>query len=152
MLQATQTTFPDGALSPAPDLTEGAPASLCEHAQSLSRVQLSATPWTVARQAPLAVGFSRQEYWDGLHALLQGNLPSQLSTRESQTSRRGAAWCRGEKPEALGDLGLDLPLPLHKLAALAKSPPLPSLSVPLHTVGLPVGRKSEHNGPGPCAP
>ena len=28
--------------------------------------QLSATPWTVAHQAPLSVGFSRQEYWSGL--------------------------------------------------------------------------------------
>ena len=25
-----------------------------------------ATPWTVARQAPLSMGFSRQEYWSGL--------------------------------------------------------------------------------------
>ena len=31
-----------------------------------------ATPWTVAHQAPLSVGFSRQEYWSGLHFLLQG--------------------------------------------------------------------------------
>ena len=29
-------------------------------------------PWTVARQAPLSMGFSRQEYWVGCHALLQG--------------------------------------------------------------------------------
>ena len=28
--------------------------------------RLSATPWTVARQAPLSMGFSRQEYWSGL--------------------------------------------------------------------------------------
>ena len=28
-----------------------------------SRVRLCATPWTVARQAPLSMGFSRQEYW-----------------------------------------------------------------------------------------
>ena len=34
--------------------------------KSLSRVQLFATPWTVARQAPLSMGFSRQEYWSGL--------------------------------------------------------------------------------------
>ena len=34
--------------------------------KSLSRVQLFATPWTVAYQAPLSVGFSRQEYWSGL--------------------------------------------------------------------------------------
>ena len=29
-------------------------------------VQLFVTPWTVARQAPLSMGFSRQEYWSGL--------------------------------------------------------------------------------------
>ena len=33
-------------------------------AQSLSHVQLFATPWTVAHQAPLSVRFSRQEYWN----------------------------------------------------------------------------------------
>ena len=33
---------------------------------SLSHVQLFFTPWTVARQAPLSLGFSRQEYWSGL--------------------------------------------------------------------------------------
>ena len=32
----------------------------------LSFVQLFATPWTVARQAPLAMAFSRQEDWSGL--------------------------------------------------------------------------------------
>ena len=31
-----------------------------------SCIQLFATPWTVAQQAPLSVGFSRQEYWSGL--------------------------------------------------------------------------------------
>ena len=35
------------------------------HAQSLF-AQLFVTPWTVAHQAPLSVGFSRQEYWSGL--------------------------------------------------------------------------------------
>ena len=34
--------------------------------KSLSRVQLLATPWTAAYQAPLPVGFSRQEYWSGV--------------------------------------------------------------------------------------
>ena len=33
--------------------------------KSLSRVQLLATPWTVASQAPLSMGFSRQESWSG---------------------------------------------------------------------------------------
>ena len=32
----------------------------------LSRVQLLATPWTTAHQAPLSMGFSRQEYWSGV--------------------------------------------------------------------------------------
>ena len=35
-------------------------------AWSLSCVQLFATPWTVAHQAPLSMGFPRQEYWSGL--------------------------------------------------------------------------------------
>ena len=34
--------------------------------KSFSRVRLFATPWTVARQAPLSMGFTRQEYWSGL--------------------------------------------------------------------------------------
>ena len=34
--------------------------------KSLSRVQLCATPWTAAHQAPLPMGFSRQEYWSGV--------------------------------------------------------------------------------------
>ena len=34
--------------------------------KSLSRVRLFSTPWTAAYQAPLSVGFSRQEYWSGL--------------------------------------------------------------------------------------
>ena len=34
--------------------------------KSLSRVQPLATPWTAAYQAPLSMGFSRQEYWSGL--------------------------------------------------------------------------------------
>ena len=33
--------------------------------KSLSRVRLLVTPWTVAYQAPLSMGFSRQEYWSG---------------------------------------------------------------------------------------
>ena len=34
--------------------------------ESLSRIQLLATPWTTAHQAPLSMGFSRQEYWSGV--------------------------------------------------------------------------------------
>ena len=42
------------------------------HVSVLSRVQLFVTPWTVACQAPVSMEFSRQEYWSGFHALLQG--------------------------------------------------------------------------------
>ena len=34
--------------------------------KSLSRVRLLTTPWTAAHQAPLSMGFSRQEYWSGV--------------------------------------------------------------------------------------
>ena len=44
--------------------------------ESLSRVRLSVTPWTVARQAPLFMGFSRQEYQSGLPFPSPGNLPN----------------------------------------------------------------------------
>ena len=37
-----------------------------DRTESLRRVQLFATPWTVAYQAPLSMEFSRQEYWSGL--------------------------------------------------------------------------------------
>ena len=42
---------------------------------SFSRVQCFVTLWTVARQAPLSMGFSRQEYWSGLPFPSPGDLP-----------------------------------------------------------------------------
>ena len=42
----------------------------------LSHVQLFATPWTVAHQAPLFMGFPRQEYWSGLPFPSAGDLPN----------------------------------------------------------------------------
>ena len=44
-------------------------------AQLLSHVYLFVTPWTVACQALLSIGFSRQEYWSGLPFPLPGDLP-----------------------------------------------------------------------------
>ena len=49
--------------------------------KSLSRVQLFATPWTVAYKAPLSMEFPRQEYWSGLP------LPSPLCESEVTQSR-----------------------------------------------------------------
>ena len=43
--------------------------------ESLSRVRFFVTPWTVAYQAPLPMGFSKQEYWSGLPFPSPGDLP-----------------------------------------------------------------------------
>ena len=52
---------------------------------NLSCVWLLASPWTVAREAPLSTGFSRQEYWSGLPFPPPGDLPNpgiELATLE----------------------------------------------------------------------
>ena len=43
--------------------------------KSLSRVRLLASPWTVAHQASPSLGFSRQEYWNGLPFPSPGHIP-----------------------------------------------------------------------------
>ena len=50
-------------------------SNVCSGAQSLSHVCLFVTPWTVACQAPLSMGFSRQVYQTGLPFPLAGDLP-----------------------------------------------------------------------------
>ena len=39
-------------------------------------LKLFATPWAIAHQAPVSMGFSRQEYWSGLPCPPPGNLPN----------------------------------------------------------------------------
>ena len=56
----------------------GSPSTLFVVGQSPSCVQLFATSWTIACQAPLSMEFSRQEYWNGLPFPSPG-LPSPLS-------------------------------------------------------------------------
>ena len=59
----------------------------CLPACVFSHVGLFATPWTVAHQAPLSMGFSRQEYWSGLPCPPPGDLPNPgLRTSVSCTS------------------------------------------------------------------
>ena len=51
---------------------------ICINIHRLSRfscVRLCTTPWTIARQAPPSMGFSRQEYWSGLPFPSPGDLP-----------------------------------------------------------------------------
>ena len=49
---------------------------ICVCVLSHSIVFDSVTPWIVARQAPLSMGFSRQEYWSGLPFPTPGDLPN----------------------------------------------------------------------------
>ena len=51
-----------------------------------SFIQLFATPWTVARQAPLSIEFSRQEYWGGLLFPPPADLPDAGIKPESLAS------------------------------------------------------------------
>ena len=53
---------------------DGVYLCVCVHAPS--HVQVFATPWTTASQAPLSMEFSRQEYWRGLPFPSLGDLPS----------------------------------------------------------------------------
>ena len=53
--------------------------------KSLSCARLLATPWTAAHQAPLSMGFSRQEYWSALplpspYTYFKGHVFPRLST------------------------------------------------------------------------
>ena len=57
-------------------ISEELQTCLCVCVQSLSHVRLFSTPWTVACQAPLSKGFSRQEYWAELPLPSPGDLPN----------------------------------------------------------------------------
>ena len=60
-----------------------------------NHIQLFVTPWTVAHQAPLSVGFSRQEYWSRLPFPPRGDLLPQPrdQTLISQVSRIAGGFC-----------------------------------------------------------
>ena len=51
-------------------------STLAAAAAVLSHVQLFESLWTIAHQAPLSMGFSRQEYWSGLPCPPPGDLPN----------------------------------------------------------------------------
>ena len=58
--------------------------------KSLSCVQLFVTPWTVAYQAPLSMGFPRQEYWSALPFPSPGDLPDPWLDPRSPTLQADA--------------------------------------------------------------
>ena len=77
------------------------PGSTPAHAQLLSRVPLCVIPWTVARLAPLSIGFLRQEYWSGLPFPSPGSVPDPriepaspaVVGRFFTTETPGKLWC-----------------------------------------------------------
>ena len=71
--------------------------------KSLSRVRLLATPWTAAHQAPPSMGFSRQEYWNGVP------LPSPTFTIDV---------IKGWSQKRAGTVGGELPFAISKEAGL----------------------------------
>ena len=56
------------------------------HIQSLSHARLFETSWAIARQAPLSMGFSRQEYWSELPCPPPVDLPNPRIKPMSLTS------------------------------------------------------------------
>ena len=68
----TSSYFSAGQLSPVSLYSGGSVCML----SCFSCARLFATPWTVAYQAPLSLGFSRQEYWSGLPCPSPGDLPN----------------------------------------------------------------------------
>ena len=61
--------------------------------KSLSHVRLFATLWTAARQAPLPMGFSRQEYWSALQFPSPEDLPDPGIKPRSPALRAEAGRC-----------------------------------------------------------
>ena len=84
--------------------------------KSLSRVRLFAAPWTVAYQAPLSMGFSRQEYWSGLPFPSPGIFPT-------QGSNLGLWHCR---QTLLPSEPPGKPAAIHVLVSIIPQTPLPS--------------------------
>ena len=66
--------------------------------KSLSRVQLLATPWTAAYQAPPSMGFSRQKYWSGVPLPREGkSVPCGSCTLWSWPSLPGLEVCSARR-------------------------------------------------------
>ena len=61
-------------MCPHKDLNVNGYASIRNH---FNHVQLFVAPWTIACQAPLSMGFSRQEYWRGFPCPPPGIFPTQ---------------------------------------------------------------------------
>ena len=77
-------------------------------ASRFSHIRLFATPWMVAHQVPLSMGFSEQEYCSGLPCLPLGDLPDPGMKPESSASPE--LWADSLLLSLLGSLFVSLPL------------------------------------------
>ena len=91
--------------------------SLCVSCSGVS--VLFMTPWTVAHQAPLSMGFPRQEYWSGLPFPPPGDLPNPGIEPESPSLQADSS--PTEPPENPPYVGISLPPGVHSLQHLAHS-------------------------------
>ena len=127
--------------------------------KSLIRVRLFAAPWTVAYQASLSMGFSRQEYWSGLPFPSPGDLPDPgiepgrpALEADALTSEPPGSFARSKfgvpnrvithsRPPAVGSLTNQLSTPIR--------PPRPALTVPtqLPFIFRPIFQRKEVRGP-----
>ena len=69
--------------------------------KSLSRVQLLATPWTAAYQTPLSMGFSRQDYWSGVHCLLRSDFGAPKIKSDNVSTVSPSICCEVMGPDAM---------------------------------------------------
>ena len=100
------------------------------HACMLSHVHLLAPLWTMACQAPLSTGFSRQEYWNELPFSLPADLPNPEFKSVSPTS---PAWAgrhfMTEPPDGWGNQGDGFFLPTMIIMWLVLQIPMTSSKV-----------------------
>ena len=80
----------------------------CMHARQDAVMSYSVTPWTVAHQAPLSMGFSKQEYWSGLLCPSPGYLHPGIETESSTLAGRFLSTEPPEKPTQPSPLGYSL--------------------------------------------
>ena len=77
----------------------------------LSCVQLFATPWTVISQAPLSMGFSRQEYWSGMPYPPPGDLSNlRIKPTSLMSPALAAGFFTTEPPGRLSEVCPNAPL------------------------------------------
>ena len=87
--------------------------------KSRSHVRLFATPWTVACQTPLSMGFSRQEYWSGLPFPSPGDLPDPGMEPGSPALQAGSLLSEPAGKPCLQFMHIYLKLPLPSLLILS---------------------------------